>query len=599
MIRLFKSFCCAAAFAVMLAGLSSCDTSSRQHRGYGPEQPEQPSRPGEGSESSNDLTLKYGFAEFWGQHHGQNTDDYLLYLYNGQFDDDGKFDGTELLVLDIVLPKKGDLLIKEGVYGCSEELGATYVFIPAYKDYDRETQQEYTDGSTLYLNRASKKAETLDITGGSITVKRLVSGYTVDGTVLVGSTEYTVHFKGGVKVYDMTQQTPSGDDEAFPGSDEFQLKAKAQYNGEVYEGSDDYTLFLYYGEYDDKGDFKTKGTEIVFEFLTKPSDGKSIASATYPSTADNFKAGYVLEGVEQDGTVYPSYVYRQFDNQGNFSLDLINSANVTVSRSGTDYVIDAAYQTKNGSYKVRYEGAIPFVDASGQGGQDDPAEGDVPKNVEMKNITRVVAEDWGQVWDGIECTDYRDWILYLYDKDAEKTKEYTCIEILTEEKYEKTLPEAQFSKIIVPDVNETKEFVPGVIIGGYIDKDNNAWGTWYNKGGTAYYAATKGTFDIKAQGDGYSFVFDFIDEDETYGGTFKGSYTGGVEFTKPSSSGVAARQAAGRMMWPAHAVSAPARAAVLAGGQARKAVGTGRRAAASASDAAPARPASRRRATVN
>ena len=33
----------------------------------------------------------------------------------------------------------------------------------------------------------------------------------------------------------------------------------------------------------------------------------------------------------------------------------------------------------------------------------------------MKNITRVVAEDWGKVWDGIECTDYRDWILYFYD----------------------------------------------------------------------------------------------------------------------------------------------------------------------------------------
>ena len=578
-----------AAFAALLAGFSSCDTSTRQHRGgLDPEYPEQPSRPGEGQETLRDITLKYGFAEFWGQHHGDKTDDFLVFLYNGQFDSDGNFNGSELLVLDLVLPKKGDLVIKEGAYDCSEELGRTFIFVPAYHDYDPVSKEEYIDGSTLFLQRGSSQGQTLEITGGHLLIRRLISGYSIEGTVEVGSVEYTIHFKGGLQVEDMTRVTPSG--EEFPGSDIFELKAKAQYNGEVYEGSDDYTLFLYYGEYDANGDFRTKGTEVVFEFLTKLSDGKSIEARTYPSTSDNFTAGYVLEGVVENDITYPSYVYRQFDNQGNYALDLITSANVTVSRSGQNYVIDAKYVTNTGSHSIRYEGPIPITDASGQGGGSGE---DIPKNVEMKNITHVVAEDWGKVWDGIECTDYRDWILYFYDKDAETTNEYTCVEILTEEKYDKSLPEAKFSKIIVPEKNKTTEFVPGVIIGGYTDPDNNAWGTWYCKDKTAWYAASKGSLDIKQDGNGYSFAFDFVDEDEEYGGTFKGEYTGKVEFKVASTQSAAARRAAGKglsLNRGTQRVAAPSASGRREGVSGRRSAGASRK-------AAPALPSARSRQT--
>ncbi len=543
-----------AAFAALLAGFSSCDTSTRQHRGgLDPEYPEQPSRPGEGQETLRDITLKYGFAEFWGQHHGDKTDDFLVFLYNGQFDSDGNFNGSELLVLDLVLPKKGDLVLKEAVYDCSEEFGRTYIFVPAYHDYDPVSKEEYIDGSTLFLQRGSSQGQTLEITGGQLVIKRLISGYSIEGTVQVGSVEYTIHFKGGLRVEDMTKVTPSG--EEFPGSDIFELKAKAQYNGEVYEGSDDYTLFLYYGEYDANGDFRTKGTEVVFEFLTKLSDGKSIEARTYPSTSDNFTAGYVLEGVVENDVTYPSYVYRQFDNQGNYALDLITSANVTVSRSGQDYVIDAKYVTDTGSHSIRYEGPIPITDASGQGGGSGE---DIPKNVEMKNITHVVAEDWGKVWDGIECTDYRDWILYFYDKDAATTNEYACVEFLTKENVRGSLPEMKLNKVV--QIGNPSEFVPGVIIAGYTDDDNYVWGTWYCKGGYGQFAASKGSLEIKPSGNGYSMAFDFVDEDETYGGTFKGSYTGQVEFTVDQGASQAPRKAAGRFFSP-HRGTAVARSA--------------------------------------
>lgn len=582
--HILKSLCCMAAFATMLAGFGSCDTSSRQHRGDGYE-PEVPARPGEGSDDPYNIELQDGWGEFYADHYENNTDNYLVYLYEGETDSEGYFTkSAHMLILDFILPQSNTIGLKEAVYNCSDK-GTAYTFVPAFSAKD-ENGEPFLDGSKLYVQTDRTHYQYYAITDGRIEIQKLIGNrYEMSIKVAANGVEYNFHYKGALDIEDRSQGGNQQIDTSFPGSNTYQLKAKALYNGDVQEGSDEYSLYLYYGDYADNGDFKTVGTEIVFDLFTKIDGGKSIAAGKYSCSSNDVTPFHFLDGLEEDGIVYPSYIYRQYDNSGsNWSIELVKDGSVEISRSGSDYRIKAYFTTPSGSYSCDYEGPLTIIDNR----QDTPSGDDIPKNVEMKGITRVVAEDWGKVWDGIECTDYRDWILYFYDKDAGSTKEYTCVEILTEEKYDKSLPEAKFSKVIVPDKNKTSEFVPGVIIGGYSDEDSNAWGTWYCKGGIAWYKASKGSLDIKKEGDGYALVFDFIDEDETYGGTFKGEYTGNVEFTVASTQSASARRSAGKGFSPLRG-TAVSRSAAPSGLSRRHTVGQGRKAAAPAAAKAPVR----------
>jgi hypothetical protein len=577
--RILHYFCLLAAFAGILTGAGSCVDTSRQHRGdnYDPEYPDDPTRPGEGTEESRDITLKVGYGEYWGQWYNDKSDSYLIYLYDGATDSEGNFTASaHMLTLDILLPKTGNLSIKEGVYTCTDAAGQTQIFIPAYDSTD-ENGNAYLDGSTLYVQKDSKHSSLYGITDGQLVVRKTVTNlYEIEARIVANGAEYNFYFKGAINIEDKTQ----GGDDSIPGQDTYSLKAKALYNGEVYDGSDDYTLYLYYGEYLDNGDFKTVGTEMVFEILTDKTGGMTLTPGTYKCTGSEFKPGYFLEGLEEDGTVYPSYLYRQYDNKGTFKLDLVTGGELSISRNGSEYQVRASFSTPSGSFLSVYEGPVTIIDNR---------QAEVPKDVEMKDITRVVAMDCGQVWEGIECTDYRDWILYFYDKDAASSNEYTCVEILTQEKVKGSLPDMTLSKVV--QVGNPQDFVPGVIIGGYTDEDSVAWGTWYCKGGTAYYAATKGSLDVKRSGSNYSFTFDFVDEDETYGGTFKGSYTGPVEFKVDSGASGAAKRSAGKGFSPRRGAAAAGAAA----GHGRRAVGAGRKA--SGTEAAPA-PALRRSRTL-
>ena len=328
--------------------------------------------------------------------------------------------------------------------------------------------------------------------------------------------------------------------------------------------------------------------EGVFKYFVSGAVFSAIflygVSLIYGATGSTHFCGHVLEGLEEDGTVYPSYIYRQYDNQGNYSLELVTDATLEISGSASDSRIKVYFTTDSGSYSCSYEGPVEMIDNR---------QADVPEDVEMKDVTRVVAMDCGQVWDGIETTDYRDWILYFYDRDAESTNEYTCVEFLTKENVKGSLPDMKLSKVV--QVGNPKDFVPGVIIGGYTDDDSIAWGTWYCKGGTAHYAATKGSIDIKNVDGGYSMTFDFVDEDETYGGTFKGSYTGPVEFKVDQAQSGAALRSAGKGFSPSRGTKAQ-RGAAAAG---RHAVGQGRQAPAAPAARTPRPESTGQRARVN
>ena len=575
--RILRYFCLAAAFAGLLTGAGSCISSTSHHRGgHDPYSPDDPTRPGENTEELRDITLTTGYGEYWGQWYNNKSDSFLIYLYEGPTDSQGNFTGAaHMLTLDVLLPKTGELKLKQGVYRCTDREGETMIFIPSYESIN-EQGEKYLDGSTLYVQRDKNHGNTYAITDGTLIVKTLVTGRCeIEATIVANGGEYTFHYKGAINIEDKTQGGQGGDT-GIPGQDTYSLKAKALYNGEVYDGSDDYTLYLYYGEYLDNGDFKTAGTEMVFEILTKKTGEMVITPGKYTCTGNDFTAGHFLEGLEEDGTTFPSYLYRQYDNKGNYSLELVTGGDLTISKSGSEYQVRASFTTPSGSFLSEYKGPITITDNRKE---------EVPKDIEMKDISKVVALDCGQVWDGIECTDYRDWILYFYDKDAESTNEYTCVEFLTKENVKGSLPDMTLDKVV--QVGNPSDFVPGVIIGGYTDDDSYAWGTWYCKGGTAHYMATKGTLGVKHSGDDYALSFDFADEE--YNGTFKGSYTGPVEFKVDQGASGTARRSAGKAFSPRRGAMAP-RTAAPAG---RQAVGQGRKAA----PAAPA-PALRRTRTL-
>lgn len=302
--------------------------------------------------------------------------------------------------------------------------------------------------------------------------------------------------------------------------------------------TDNFLIYLYEGDTDSQGNFTGSATFLTLDILVPHKGELTLPSGEY-NCSDWGDAYTFIPGwgnTTADGVPFLDGSKISIKKGTAMFVDhAISTGSIAVYPLITgQYEIKGNVVAEGREYSLHFKGKIEISDKTetqgegeGEGGEE---EGDVPKNVEMKNITSVVAEDWGMIWDGIPCTSYRDYILYFKDKDAENTQEYTCVEILTEERYRKSLPDATFNKVVA--VGSPNDFVPGVIIAGYSDEDNYAWGTWYCKGGTAWYAASKGSMEIKATDKGFKIDFAFVDEDETYGGTFKGSYEGKVEFVE-------------------------------------------------------------------
>ncbi len=320
--------------------------------------------------------------------------------------------------------------------------------------------------------------------------------------------------------------------------------------------TDNYLINLYAGETDQDWNLVSSGYRLTLDIILPKSNEIAFKEGVYDcSDEDNTTFIFVptYDNRDEQGNSFPdgSVFYFQRDRQNSQNF-FISDGKLVVKKYVTGQIgIEGNIKAGGVDYTIHYKGSLEITDMTGGGG-------DVPYDVEMKNISRVVAVDCGQVWEGIECTDYRDWILYFYDKDAATTSEYTCVEFLTKEDVRGSFPEMKLNKVV--QVGNPSDFVPGVIIGGYTDEDNYVWGTWYCKGGYGEYAASKGSLEIKPSGNGYSMSFDFVDEDETYGGTFKGSYSGPVEFTVDQGASQAPRKAAGKFFSP-HRGTAAARSA--------------------------------------
>lgn len=351
------------------------------------------------------------------------------------------------------------------------------------------------------------------------------------------------------------------DQSVFPGDHNYTLKADAAYYGDQnYKDVDEYVLYLSWGDYADDGTFKSSGTELAFDLLCPKDKEMAITPGKYSCTSDNFTKFHFLDGVVENNVIYPSYAYYQFDKK-NAKYAVITDGTIEIARENGNYSVKATFKveapssTKEGTYQVTYKGKIDISDLRTDPGT--PGEG--TNQVEMKSFSKVVAENWGTVWvdQKGQTIPVNDWILYLYGGNSDKDNEYAMIDVLTSVDAQGLTP-GIYNDVISKD--NAAAFKAGAVIAGYTEGDDNiAFGTWYCKNGTAYYAASKGQLAVAAKDDLYSLVFDFIDEDETYGGSFKGSYTGKVEFVDKREATKAAGSGRGMLQKRIRRASAPSR----------------------------------------
>ncbi len=324
-------------------------------------------------------------------------------------------------------------------------------------------------------------------------------------------------------------------EETFPGSSKYSDKVKARYFGNKYSNdTDDYVLYFYLGEYDADGNFVDVGTEAAFDMLCPVTDGMKLSAGTYSCTSTDVSPYHFLDGVEEDGNIYPSFFYRQYSAQQS-GIDLITDGTVKVSGSGDNYALEATFKAGTNTYKWRYTGPIEFIDETSGSGDD--SGDDVPKDVKIEKFSRATVENLGAIWtDASDQTiPVDDWVVTLYGENYSTDNEYVMIELLSGQNA-KSLPTGKFDEFINVSNASASAFKSGRIISGYADENSTAYGTWYCKGGTAYYAALQGSLNIEEKDGVYTVDFAFTDTDETYGGSFSGKYSGKLETVQSTSS---------------------------------------------------------------
>lgn len=490
-----------------LAALVSCDGGR-----YFPEDHGNNGHPNDRPVNDKTVNVMDGaFAYYWGDSYNAGSDNYTLFLHTGTYTDDGFTfvnSGTEVAI-DMFCQKSGQLKIAPGTYTCSGNNYSAGHFLSGV------TEDETVYPSYVYVQRSNKENDfnIYLITGGTITVNFNGGNYTIEGEVNAGEGKYYFKYSGKIEITDGSRQVLEMD------------TAQGKYFGDIYAKKlSDYELVL----------SNADGMSVAFDFLAPFSDKTDLPAGKYTcSSFDDAAAFTFLDGEEDGDYVYPTYICNEAGKE--VEIYLVTDGTVDVSVSKGSYTIEADLVANGQSYSVSYSGPVTF-----ENGNDNP---EIPENVEMTNIGEVVAECWGPdmwSWDDATIGGINDWMVYFYAKDYDETGEYAVIEILTSDK-DKTLVPGTYK---VTAGTQKADYVPFSVISGTWDEDGTIYGTWYCYGEDAIYAATKGSLYVMQDEevpDTYVINFSFIDEDETYGGTFKGSYIGGVKYSyksKASASGL-------------------------------------------------------------
>lgn len=176
--------------------------------------------------------------------------------------------------------------------------------------------------------------------------------------------------------------------------------------------------------------------------------------------------------------------------------------------------------------------------------------------VELKNLAQGEMQYWGDAY-GIAENDYANWTIYLADATVDLstlngTGDVLMMELNTAKAVTTEITPGTYT--VMPNRSKAN-FIAFSCVPGYVS-GSTPYGTWYITEKSAKNMLTSGTVVVAKSGDNYTFTIDLLDQSTNT--TFKGSYTGAMNYVNAT-----AQSAQMRIPW-ANAANAPKRLASVA-----------------------------------
>ena len=215
------------------------------------------------------------------------------------------------------------------------------------------------------------------------------------------------------------------------------------------------------------------------------------------------------------------------------------------------------YTWGGASPATEYTAIIKVTDAAGNstiksatGATDAAGEA---TTVELKNLAQGEMQYWGDAY-GIPENDYANWTIYLADATVDLstfngTGDVLMMELNTAKAVTTEITPGTYT--VMPNRSKAN-FIAFSCVPGYVS-GSSPYGTWYITENSAKNMLTSGTVVVAKSGDNYTFTIDLLDQSTNT--TFKGSYTGAMNYVNAT-----AQSAQMRTPW-ANAANAPKRLA--------------------------------------
>ena len=179
--------------------------------------------------------------------------------------------------------------------------------------------------------------------------------------------------------------------------------------------------------------------------------------------------------------------------------------------------------------------------------------------VELKNLAQGEMQYWGDAY-GIAENDYANWTIYLADATVDLstlngTGDVLMMELNTAKAVTTEITPGTYT--VMPNRSKSN-FIAFSCVPGYVS-GSTPYGTWYITEKSAKNMLTSGTVVVAKSGDNYTFTIDLLDQSTNT--TFKGSYTGAMNYVNAT-----AQSAQMRTPW-ANAANASKRSAFVSAWQ--------------------------------
>lgn len=298
--------------------------------------------------------------------------------------------------------------------------------------------------------------------------------------------------------------------------------AKASFYGDYYEnGCANYVLSLVSGRYDADRNLVGAGYVLHIDLNLPTSNYLGLSQGTYLPLRSGMSPefSFVRGGTSGSGELTGSYMLRFYGNEENGQAREVSDGKVHISVSSSRIVLDANLLIDGKEYSIHYKGDLVIYD------ETTPM---VPSNPNLRTLNSAEASNLGQLYDGVNGD---LWFLRLYDAKYESTGESVEIELITPVGMT-SLPEGLY-----PIINN--EVRVGCAVYGWVDEEDYVYGTWYCYGGNAWYGATDGTVSVRRQAGVNNYIIEFDCIDKIENNSFKGIYSGPVQYIDPSAKPMA------------------------------------------------------------